>query len=350
MLSLMQIREHFQHRIAADNRLRILERLKTLIDDGLSVHEGLGVMLRDPELKSGNDAKFYTAIICRMHQGQSFGEALRGYVPDQERVFISLNEKVGALVKGLDQAIESLENGAKMKGIIRAALAKPFFIMLVLIGIVGFFSYSIFPDIAEIAPPAKWPDFAQNTYGATQTIRSNGLLFMTGITALVWSVVYTLPRWHGHTREKYFDPFAPFSFYRDYQSAMVVSVLSALVGAGMPMNSALVEIRRFANPREAHYITLILMRLKHGLTNGSALALGLFPAQTRSDLRIFADRSSFDEALARIGKRSMAEAIVRIESSAKTISTVMMAVGALIVLSLLLSVQGISGQGAEMFS
>lgn len=349
-IDLISLWTGFQNRVSSKKRLSILERLKTLIEDGLSAHEALGVMRRDPELKRGKDEKIYRDIMGRMHQGQSFGEALRGYVPDKERVFISLNEKVGTLVNGLNQAIESLQTGVKIKGVIRSALGKPLSVMLVLIGIVGFFSYSIFPDIAVLAAPEKWPDFSRNVYEATLSIRANGLITLIAIGGVVWGIVHALPRWHGAIREKYLDHLPPFSFYRDYQSAMVVGVLSALVGAGMPMNSALVEIRRFANPREAHYINLILMRLKHGFTNGNALALGLFPAETRSDLRIFADRSSFDMALKRIGKRSMEESIVRIESGAKTISTVMMALGAIIVVGLLLSVQGISSQGAEMFT
>lgn len=337
----------FKHRLSSKKRMMFVERILALIEDGLGPHEALMVMRDDPEVKSGKMAVIYSRIIGRMHKGQSFGEGLKGFVPDKERVFISLNEKNGELEQGIRQAITSLENTGKMKAIVRGAGLKPALILLASIGIVGLFHHSIFPVLATSFPPEKWPEIPQNVYFSAQGFFGNIFTIIAAAGGVVGGLVYLIPRWHSPIREKYFDRIPPFSFYGDLQATGALMILSSLVGSGMPLKNAITEVKRFSNPREVFYLNMILMRLKHGFSNGAALALPLFPARTRSELRIFADRSSFEVAMTRIAERSMAETLKQIQATAQVITVFAMAIGAGVVMSLMLSIYQISESFAK---
>lgn len=342
----VNLKEFFANRVSAKKRMDFIERMVALIEDGLAPYEALGVMRDDPEIKSGKKAAMYSRIMSRMHKGNSFGDALKGIIPDKERVFISLNENNGQLEQGIKQAINSLESTLKIKTIVRSAGIKPAVILSASIGVSGLFNFQIFPVLAAGLPPEKWPDMPKTVYFATGNFFNNLPIIALSIAAVIGVAVYVTPRWHSVFREKYIDRVPPFSFYGDLQATGVVMILSALIGGGMSLKNSLVEIKRFSNPREKHYLNMVLMRLKHGLSNGAALALPLFPATTRSELRIFADRSSFERAMIKIAQRSMTETIKRIEGATGVITVISMALGVSIALSMMLSMY----QVAEVFA
>lgn len=347
MVMAINFKEFFVNYISSKKRMEFIERILALIEDGLAPYEALGVMRDDPEIKSGKNAAMYSKIMIRMHKGKSFGDALKGIIPDKERVFISLNEKNGKLEQGIKQAIVSLENTAKMKGIVRSAGMKPALILSASVGIVGLFHTSIFPVLAASFPPEEWPDLPKNVYFSATWFFNNIFTIAGSIGAVIGGLIYVIPRWHSSFREKYIDRIPPFSFYGDLQATGAVMILSALVGGGKPLKNALVEIKRFSNPREKYYINMILMRLKHGFSNGAALALPLFPAKTRSELRIFADRSSFEAAMIKIARRSMDETLKEIQATAQIITVLAMGIGASVIMLMMISLYTISESFAK---
>lgn len=293
-----------------DGRLALYDRLASFIEDGLPIYTALS-KIRDIYTERKDDrVLMLDRWLVTMRGGDiRLGQALRGWVPDQELALIAAGEESGDLARGLRQAMFMAESGGRIIGGILGAVAYPLFIFLSVVALLIWFSVSLIPTIAELLPYEKWPASTQGLRYMAAFINSYGWFALVALVGLVKLVSWSLPNWVGPVRERVFDRIPPWRLYKVYSGSIFLVSLSAMLTAGIPLDNALRQIKRFASRWTAHYLVRIQRGLREGKGNGEAFALPLFEDELMDDMRIHGSLSSFDKTIHDIGRRSIDRAV-----------------------------------------
>jgi type II secretory pathway component PulF len=133
---------------------------------------------------------------------------------------------------------------------------------------------------------------------------------------LVGAFFLSLPRWNSSARVV-LDRYAPYSIYRVLQGSSWLIALSALVQAGMRIETAIDQLGRNASAWAKVRTDSALKGLRAGRNLGESLEKGGYEFPDReiiSDIRLYSTKSGFDEALRLIGDEWITESVERVRS------------------------------------
>lgn len=245
-------------------------------------------------------------------------------VPTTDIMLIGAYEKAGKLSEGLKFLSKTLELTKKMSGSIKMAVIGPSMLTIMLAGILSMHAFLLTPVLLSIMEVKDWTVAGRMLYPLAMTVKHYGIYIAGFIITAVTLFSLSLKRWKGPMRAK-LDNYLPYSIYRDYNGALFLTSLAALMKAGNGMMESLKELSEMSSPWMQWHIREMITRIdRHADEPAMALNTGLIPLDTMDRIVSYARRSSFLEAMANIGMESMSRTEENISSSAKKVNSIML--------------------------
>lgn len=313
-------------------RIRLWRKLSKLLSDGISIIAAL------EELRSTRNPSdaMYIALdewIRVLNNGRKFSDAVRDWVTKEEYMLLMAGDESGMLAKTLDSVVKITKAKKSIQGAIVGGLAYPTFLFILAFAVLYLFGFKIIPAFSSAARGDHWTGLARMMVDAAGFIQNWYYVLVVIAVAVVTGIVVSMPLWTGQMRTK-FDRYPPYSIYRVTQGASWIIALSSLVQAGMRIEAAMEQLMKDASPWAKERIGAALAGLRAGRNLGQALmATGLeFPdREIISDIRVYSNKSGFDEALRIIGDEWIAESVERISTMMRSVfSTALLMAASLI--------------------
>ena len=315
-------------------KARMYNKLSSFLDNGVPLPKALEIML----LHASDDGKkpnTPTAIVLKawlaqIRNGKSLGIAVKGWVPDNDRIIIEAGERAGTLSGALKNALFIEKSNKQIRSAVKKGIAYPMVLIGVAMGLLLMYGLYIIPGYEDIIPREKWVGGAASMIIVSDFV--NFWLIPTVLVtgAIVATIMYTLPKWIGPTRTK-FDKFAPWSLYRLINGAGFMLSVSSLIKAGVQLPEILKILKKDSTPWYNEKISAAKKHVDNGVSLGQALHLAghHFPEkETVMDLRAFADMEGFEEKLEQMGRDWVIDSVLKVESQMavfKNIAIIIMA-------------------------
>jgi type II secretory pathway component PulF len=310
-------------------RLKLYRKISSFIKQGSPLFDMLLKLESKYEASKKGDIR---AAVIRywikdMNDGKDFSEAIAYWVPPAERMLIAAGEKSGAMEDAINNAIDVTEASKNMKSAIIGALSYPGILIMILFGMIYLFSTQVVPKLVSIKDPETWPGPAKTMYEMSVFVESYWTLMIVGIIAVFAAINYSIPRLTGPIRDK-LDAIPPWSIYNSFESSVFLISIASLMKTGTALMDALEELRMSASPYTYSHITRMIRRMEAGKNNGVSLNAGFLPKEVGMDIEIYDETADFQGAMEQVGRESIEDGIATIQSSAKSMgSLVMMGVG-----------------------
>ena len=298
-------------------RLSLYERIEAFLVAGIDIVTTLRT-IRDrynSRRSTKGKAKILDSWIRAMERGGTFSDALRPWVPTSEHMLIASGERGEGIIPGLREARVLSEASAKSKAAILGGTIFPSVLFAMIIGMLIMFQVQMVPIFKGLLPIERWPGSAQTLNTLSSFLKNQLYLLLGAFLALAVFIGYTMPKWRGDLRTRFFDKLPPWSIYRSYQSSSFLISLSSLMKAGVANYDALRLMHRTASPWMRMHLERMMtsMRQGGGENPGKALDTGLLDQDVAGDIQDYSRLGSFQDAIYRIGQRSLEEGVKSIQ-------------------------------------
>jgi len=316
---------------AARDRLRVYRKLSGMARAGVPLPKSLesiwNLETEYGKKKGGAMAKALGAWKRAVDNGDTFGSAVIGWVPDRERMLL---EAAGSarLDVALENTAKVLESGMAMIAAIKGGITYPLVMLVGAMALMWGFGVSIIPTFATIKPMEEWTGMAGQMATLSVMINDYGILFILAILAIVGLIAWSMPRWKGDIRTKFDESVPPWTFYRLLNGSSFLMSLAALIKAGVPVPEALRKIRNGASPWLKERLDTTLYHVNEGQQLGEALHLAGYHFPDREiveDLRLFATLGNFDERLTNLAEEWIHDGVNSVKAQASMLNLAMMA-------------------------
>jgi type II secretory pathway component PulF len=318
-LSLWMAKQSFQ-----SSRQTFYEDLAEALEDEDKLTRRIDVLAERAVAERDVLAPLYQLWSRRMDDRQ-FTEALEGTVPQGDLMILGASEGAGKLADGLKFASLVIGASKEMKSSLYGAVIGFVFLGAFLCVLLALFSFYGIGLIETLVPPDQWPWVGQLLRDMARFVTGWGVqvlcAFFIGGTAYLWS----LPRLRGRFRVG-LDRYVPFyTIYRDFQGALFLVSLAALMRNEVSLNRALETLEATASPWLRWHIREILFRLDYESDQpGKAFATGIFDKRLTWRIIDFSERSTFAKAIEKVGIRSIDGVTKMVSKSAGTINKALM--------------------------
>lgn len=284
-------------------RLRLYRKMSKMLSNGLPLLKVLEE-LRDRASHHGKKPGEPVALIlddCRrsVQNGRLLSEALEGWAPRAEQMILMAGEQSGKLESTLISVVNVVQARKKINAVIVGGMAYPLAILALVLAYVWLFGVKVIPQFTLMVDPAKWHGSARSLYLMSQWVQQWMLVTLLALGGLLVVLFVSLPRWRGNLRI-WADKLPPYSIYRLMVGSSFLMAFSALQGAGMTVEKALMRLSHLAPPWLRERLDGALLGVRSGLNCGEALRnTGYeFPSQeVIDDLCVYAEYKGFAEAL-----------------------------------------------------
>jgi len=299
-----------QFRSDCKTRQGIWRKLATLLKEGIPILSALQE-IRSLRKFSAPAAVAIEEWIRGINNGRPLSEMVQPWVNTEEAMLIVAGEQSGSLEQALASAVKVASAGSAIRAAVLSGLAYPLFLLVVAFAVLYFFGFKIIPAFQKAAAPEVWTGLARTMIGAAAFIQ-HGLPWLAAAAVLLVTVFFVaLPRWNGRLRVL-LDRHVPFSIYRVMQGSSWLIALSALVQAGMRIETAIDQLGRNTSAWGRVRCEAALKGLRAGRDLGESLERSgnEFPdREIIADLRLYARRSGFDLALRTLGDQWITESV-----------------------------------------
>ncbi len=248
-------------------------------------------------------------IRLRIRNGLSFSDALRRWVPGEDRMVISTIEHGDRFADHLEIYCETVEQKSDLLANSTASLCYPAMLVVTAYGMLAYFSTSIVPTLDRILPVRKWDGFAPIVF-RTGKLAADGIPIAVAMLVLVPAVILVLlPRWARRGRSTA-DKFPVFALYRVHTGILFLQSMACLMSSGMSAMEAIRRIRPSANRYVRYRLDLVRYHLLNGLDLGSAMQkaeTGWPDPELNLTLKILARTPEFPQHLLVCAQRWMGE-------------------------------------------
>jgi type II secretory pathway component PulF len=304
-----------QFKSDARTRQGLWRKLAKLLKDGIPIIAGL----QEIRALRGPSAPVSVAIdewVRGMNNGRKLSNVVGPWVNAEEAMLIMAGEQSGSLDDALESVVKVAKAGAAIRGAVVSGLAYPSFLLFMAFGALYFFAFKIIPAFSRAAAPDVWTGLARQMINTADFIQNWLHWIVAMVLVLIVAFFVSLPRWNGSARVR-LDRFAPYSIYRVMQGSSWLIALSALVQAGMRIETAIDELGRNASAWARVRCDAALKGLRAGRNLGESLERSGYEFPDRaiiSDIRLYATKSGFDEALRVIGDEWITESVERVKA------------------------------------
>lgn len=322
----------FQFKNDAKTRQRLWKKMSKLLGDGIPIIPAL------QELKALNKPTSPLALaladwIRGLNNGRKISDVVMPWVSTEEYMLIVAGEQSGKLSESLLSVVRVSKAKLEIRTSVVSGIAYPAFLALLSFGILYLFAFKIIPAFTKAAKSDAWFGVARLMIDVS-TFVQNWLIWMVVLLVVLTIAFFaSLPLWNSPLRTR-LDRYPPYSIYRVMQGSSWLIALSALVQAGTRVESAIEQLGQGASAWAATRSAAALKGLRAGRDLGESLQKSGYEFPDReiiSDIRIYATKSGFDEALRIIGNDWITESVERIQALMKIVFGIaLMLVGSLI--------------------
>jgi type II secretory pathway component PulF len=277
---------------------------------------------RDPAM-----APLYFEMLRNVREGSLAG-AMQGIGTPVERIILDAiqtgNDKV--LADGLRHLSGVVEETDAMLAAVRKAITYPLILVVLFTVMITAFSLFAVPVLEQLMHPDKWPLLGRGLYFVSKVIRNFGIFILLGAIGSVMLFNWALPNWMSPMRRR-LDKFLPFSMYRDYNGALLVVALAAMMQANISIRAALERSIKFASPWMRWHLRQILRRLAtvDSVAFGTAFQTGLLSTAIEDRIEDASERSNPVESFVKIGNSAIARTSKSMEKSAGRLNSILLA-------------------------
>jgi len=287
-------------------RVKFYQELAALLRSGMSKTDAidlLALVASDEGRKKGDPvAVVLNQVLLGMRNGLSFGEAIRPWVPPDDRMILEATENSDDFPGQLEAYIGTTKKKKKIVGTIIGGLTYPVFLFLMIYGMLLYFGMSVVPEMGRLLDPEKWTGAAAFLAFLGRFAESYAGPFLVGVVVVLILIFFALPRWRGKAR-RIADKLPIFSLYRTYTGISFMVAIAALMRGGMPPINAVERILPTANPYVRERLNLIRRGMLNGLDFGEALHRTgtAWPDYNMNlSIKIFARTQDLSQQLARL--------------------------------------------------
>ncbi|MBC8737282.1 hypothetical protein F6X40_10725 [Paraburkholderia sp. UCT31] len=277
------------------------------------------------EHKKGSPlAALYSLWLKRMDT-MSFSGAVKGTVPPMDSLILVAAETSGDLPKGLAFLAENVRAIEKIKATLIGAIVTPVIVSSMIIGMLVGFQQFMAPILKVVVPVDHWPKLGKLLNTVSTAVVNLGAPGAVALALAIVAFAWSLPNWSGAARVKV-DKYIPYSLYRDYFGAVTLVSLGGLMQSGSSLVGSLTAIRSFGSRWMAWHINRILLLLdEESAAPAKAFDTGILPEDLYERVVDYGERSSFQDALGKIGNQAIEKVSVSVTKKAKIMNTVLMA-------------------------
>lgn len=348
----------FAHWFDAGRRKSFYEKTAELLANGLTPGDILeSLRRRAVSGRSGIRACLFEDILEKYNETGSLAEAVAAYVPDVDHVLVRAGEHSAKLEETLAFAAEISGKETLIRNMFMKATAYPLLVIVLVVGMISWFSASLFPMMEEFLPLDGWPVTAKAIYTAGAFVTAWWPVVAIFIIVGGTMVSLSFRKLTGSVRV-FLDRFPPWSIYRlSMGSGWMLSVAS-IVESGLTPAEALNVIANEAknNPWLLERTEAVLANMTEAGSIGEAMETGLgFPDQELcEDMADYAMSPRFGKIFARVGREWIGTGVLQMESQATLLNRVALAVILVIVvlviqavMELMIEISGIVGMGFQ---
>lgn len=222
-----------------------------------------------------DDFLFLSEVYRRMtDEGQTFGEALEGFIPESYAKSISVAEKSGKLTENLKELSETLKREESVHSQVKNAMIKPIVAITISVAVALYFPAYVVPEFkAVFGEEVIKPNFFTNIlFFMSDIVGGNPLLIIGIVSAVPISLFYLFTK-----QQKLVGKLPVFDdiFYNEKIISML-QTLKNLLSAGLPL-SRVIEEMDYLYPDEGFAIAGEKIRVE-GVSFGDAVeSLNIFP-------------------------------------------------------------------------
>ena len=284
-------------------RLRLYRKMATMLANGLPLLRVLEE-LRHRESHQGKRPREPMAVIlddCRrgVQNGRLFSEALEGWVPRAEQMILMAGEQSGKLEQTLLAVVTVVQARKKIHAVIVGGMAYPLAILALVLVYVYLFGTKVIPQFAMMMDPSTWKGAARSLYLMSVWVQNWMGYTLAALAVLLVLLFVSLPRWRG-TLRVWADNIPPYSIYRLMVGSSFLMAFSALQGAGVTVEKALMRLSHMAPPWLRERLDGALLGVRSGLNCGEALrntGYGFPSREVIDDLCVYAEYKGFAQAV-----------------------------------------------------
>ncbi len=259
----------------------------------------------------------------RDRAGDSLSEAMSEWVPPAELYMIRAGEESGSVATSL-KAIQSVgERGKEMRKAVIYAVSYPFFMMMILAGILYIFGVNLIANMREVAPPEVMANMA-GLAALSDFVMEWGILLLVGIVLVVGTISVSLPFFCGPIRST-LDKFPPWAWYRVWQGSSFLLGLSSLLAAQVPLKRAIEILEEQSQPWLRERLFSARQEVLRGRNLGEALRAGNygFPdPRVALDLEILSERADVGNIIEQVTDEWMEEQVEVLKAQAAAARTI----------------------------
>lgn len=321
--------ERWKFSLLATKRAEFYEMMGALIKDGKPLDSAIRELQNRFKQKKRPMGVLLKLWAQAMSEGKTFAQAMDGYTTETERTVLAAGERSGDLTKGFEQAALIARSTAAIKAALRSELAAPVLQTMVLLALLIGFSVLIAPQLRNSIPDWAFDGSQRALFALSNVVAKVWYFVLPTLAFALYAAMWSMSRYTGAMRP-YLDRLPPWSVYKVHASATFMISLSALIRAGVPIDSAIQFIKKQSDPWMREHLSVMVGRLKAGDEQGAAMDTGLLSDRVADMVAIYSQTANFDAAISNIGKMAMDDGLSRIRSIAASGRTVsIMAVGAL---------------------
>lgn len=306
-------------------RMEFYLTLERLVRDGKPIMDCLVRMRAEFDRIKHPLAPLVTIVVNRMRgandrgrQGnagdrqRTLGSEIRGLVPQNESQLIEAGEASGDLPNGLARAAEHVRRSGEMGKAVKMAMLGPVLNLVMLCGLLIFFSVWILPTFETIAPRVKWPLFARNYARLSDVSIPLAVFVLSGLFGAMYAFARLNLNWKGSGRRFMDRNVWPFTTAAQVNSAAMLTSLAGFVAAGVPFATAVQMLKDASAPYMRWIYTRLLNDLREGMRPEEALIrCHIIHERNHWLIKLYGDSSDFAGALTQISAQLAEYTVVR---------------------------------------
>ena len=307
-------------------RQKLYRRLAALLNNGIPLATAVA-RLQVVSANMGRRGAVEKVVLqnwqIRMRGDPSFGAAVQGWAPEEERLLIVAGETGGELAATLLSLTGIMDSVKDLRSALRSAVTYPFVLIAAMFGYLSIVSLVAVPKFAEVYDPSNWTGYARVMYNISEIalqLLIGFVLFVPGIIVLYQVSVRTI----GGRVRIILDRVPPFSFYRLQTGAGFLLGFGSLLQAGVQATEALhLIMQRSQTGYMRVRVGAALAGVRAGLSIGRAMESTRYEFPDReilADLVTYSDLANFDERLLDISKIWVSDTVVEVTARTKTVN------------------------------
>ncbi len=310
-----------------EKRLKIYYKLLSLLANRFSLMDSFdrvwGIESNDGKNPDEPGAIAISSWTYEMERGKSFADAVDGWVPTSEKLMLVVGD-VSKLDIALNNVIKVTEGTKRIKDPLVSALAYPFFLLLLVMGMIVAVGLYLVPMMTGFTKGAQWTGMAGSLVALSTFMKSSWYILPVGFTSFIMLILISFQNLNGPIRAA-LDNYPPWSLFRMFTGVSWLMSLSAMVRAGTPLTKAMEVLRDNGSRYLAYNLNAALKYMQMGLNLGFALKkanLGFPEREIIGDLSIYSELDDFEGAIDKLANTYLEESIKNIQKQAGLLNTI----------------------------